>query len=605
MTHHRAGAFPPPLAAFAAAALGSGALLCVEETCWRLSGHSAELAALLPALSAYAVASGVLAAVLTFLRSWRTAVATPVVLTATVSAASALETTLDWPRSLALVAAVPAGLAVLGVALAARRKERWFLIGLSLITLVPWSTPPAVRSAPLRAPVRADLPDIVLIVMDTTRKDHLSVYGYPQATTPALESIGKDAAVYENAWSVAPWTSPSHASMLTGLLPSQHGVDGQNFPVFPSNLVSLPRVLAEAGYRTAGFVANPNLTAPGWSAQFHDYRPPYFRGRHLLIRALNRFVLGSGDPWVMGGTESVFRRARTWWDHHHRTVAPRFAMINVMDPHEPYRPPERYYRAFLPDVDPREAYAIDQDPLDSHARPGFSARQAEIVRGLYDAEIRAMDDHIGAFVDWLRSRGELDHTLVIVTADHGERLGERGLLGHEALMDAYLLRVPLIVRYPPVVPAERVRRLVQLDGLPGYVLHLVGLPVPASMNVHRLDRQDQVVVVAQHRMPAWFEASMLRRRPDMDVARFRGEWFFVANARYAYVCSPTNPRSPLCMLDDLQADPDWTHDCSEEHPEVVEALAKLGGRLPTFHGLQPAAQDPEALERLRSLGYAN
>jgi arylsulfatase A-like enzyme len=590
-----------PRAAFATAGLGCAALWCVEEWCWRLASHRSEPGAFFATLAALSLAAGLMAGAGTFLLPRRIAVAVPVFLAVTFSAGSALESTLAWRGPLAVAAAAPVGVAVaLGVS-SVRWPRGWLLpVAAVALTCAPGLGPRGARAA--RNPHQ---PDIVMIVMDTTRRDHLSVYGYPQPTTPALERLGQDAAVYDDAWSVAPWTAPSHASMLSGLLPAQHGVDGRSSPAFPPDVVSLPRLLSARGYHTGGFVANPNLAAPGWAEQFAEYRPPFFRGRHFLIRVVNRFALGSEDPWVLGSaTGRVFAHARVWWATH--GDASRFVLINVMDPHEPYRPPLPYYRQFLGDVEATEAYAVDQDPLDSHARPGFTPRQRSLVTRLYDAEIRAMDEHIGSFLEWLRGRGELDRTLVVVTADHGERLGERGLLGHEALMDPYLLRVPLIVRYPPTVRPEHVRRRVQLDGLPGYVLHLAGVPQPPVMSRHRLDRQDQVVVVAQHRMPEWFEGSMRRRRPDMDVAPFRGDWYFVADARFAYVCSLTNPHSPLCMLDDLEGDPEWTRDASGEHPEVSRALAERGRQLPAYRALgEPVTADPELLERLRSLGYAN
>jgi arylsulfatase A-like enzyme len=296
-------------------------------------------------------------------------------------------------------------------------------------------------------------------------------------------------------------------------------------------------------------------------------------------------------------------KARAWWAAHQGR--PRFAFVNLLDPHQPYRPPKDTFELFLPDVSYREAWEFDEDPVPYQLRPGLTPRQTRIVNQLYNAEIATMDRQIGAFLEWLRDRGDLDHTIVVITADHGEHLGERGILGHDLVLDPYVLRVPLIVRYPPKTQPSRITRRVQLDGVPGYVLHLAGLTAPPAMAQSALLSAEREIVRAQYQDPEWFVARLVRRNPAFDVKPYRGDWFFVADDRYAYSCAQGNLSSRVCSLNDMDEDPGWTRDTRSEHPDVLQRLQAVSDALPLFHPVHSSDVDPANAERLRSLGYVN
>ena len=293
--------------------------------------------------------------------------------------------------------------------------------------------------------------------------------------------------------------------------------------------------------------------------------------------------------------------ARAWWPD--QAGRPRFVFVNVLDPHHPYDPPSDDRARFLGGNDPREALAVPQEALHYFLEPGLSARQKQLLGALYDAEIASMDREIGLFIEWLRSRKELDRTILVVTSDHGERLGERGLVGHDLVMDPYILRVPLLVRYPPSVAPSRVKRRVQLDGLPGYIAHLARVPCSAAMDESALDRQDRKVVVAQYQDPSWFTRRLVARNPGFDVRPYTGDWFLAADERFVYVCSQLGGGSDDCVLNDSWTDPDWIHDAQRQHPAVVEELKQAVGRLPSFRPARARPIERDLLERIRSLGY--
>jgi arylsulfatase A-like enzyme len=441
--------------------------------------------------------------------------------------------------------------------------------------------------------------------MDTTRRDHVSLYGYPRRTTPNLEELAKDAAVYDDAWSLSNWTPASHATMFTGLLPAQHGVDGEAQPPFECDVARLPQVLHDAGYATGGFPANPNLLARGWERGFDDYHAPWVRGSHTWIALLNTLIDAHGDGWIFQhSTRRVLALARDWWAGH--SDRPRFLFVNLIDPHFPYRPPLPCYERFLPGTPIAAAEAVEQSPVRWFLHPGLTATERERVTALYDGELAALDEELGSFFDWLRRRGELDPAIVCVTADHGERLGERGMLGHDVFPDPTLLRVPLIARFPAKIAAERVTRRVQLDGLPGQILRWAGLDgpdAPGAMMERNLDEPGTPIVRAQLAEPRGFIERVLIEHPGADVSSLRGDLAFVCDGRFAWTGSSAAPDAPGVLVD-LRNDPESTRDVSADHPDVVATLARIGRRLTAFPAKRASEpRDPADEERLRASGY--
>ena len=499
-------------------------------------------------------------------------------------------------RGLLAALVLTAATAAVTVLIARSRRGRVALGSLTVVSVLAGITP---KPAPLTSSA-LDAPDIVLLVMDTTRRDRLSVYGYDQATSPNLETFAIKAQVYEDAWSVAPWTPPSHASMFTGLLPAEHGVDGQMAAPFPAGIATLPSILSDAGYRTAGFPGNANLMAPGWDRGFDVYLPADFEKNHSLIHQLNRVLLLTREPSRHARGARLFARAKTWWTS--ETDAPRFAFINLVEPHTPYLPPAELYDRFLPGIDREEAFEVmPRTRPNGSAAPPWTSREKEIVGKLYDAEVAGMDREIGRFLDWLAARGELDETLFVITADHGERLGERGLFGHALVMDPYLLRVPLLVRYPPRLKAAPMRKRVRLDGLPGYILYLAGIRAPEAMANKAFHLQDTRFAIAQHRPRAALVDDMLESDPRFDAERFREDWFWVASDRFALEWPAGGGAAGI--LTDLAADPNFQHDVAEDHADAAAALREVAQGMPRYGSSEWHDPAPELLERLKALGY--
>jgi arylsulfatase A-like enzyme len=352
-----------------------------------------------------------------------------------------------------------------------------------------------------------DAPNVLLIVLDTVRADHLSLYGYARPTSPNLTRLAQRGVRFERARAPAPWTLPSHASMFTGRWPHElsAGLTGPLDATEPTLAESLRR----SGYATAGFVANTTYCSAesGLSRGFVHYEDHTLDLRGLLrATALGKRLL---DPslacvqklavtfglggWIPPGNGKAFKDAAainadflSWLSG--RPRRPFFAFLNYFDAHHPYLLPEGVNRHF--GVRP-ESHA---DVLTLHRwwsldKRRLPPRDLALARDAYDDCIAYLDSQLGRLFDELDRRGILAHTLVIVTSDHGEQLGEHGLFGHASSLYSPEIHVPLVVVGPGGVPSGRcIGEPVSLRDLPATVTDVLGLPAKPSFPGRSLAR---------------------------------------------------------------------------------------------------------------------
>lgn len=305
-------------------------------------------------------------------------------------------------------------------------------------------------------------PSIVLIVLDTVRADHLQRYGYQRNTMPALERWADDAVVFRRAVSPGGWTAPTHASIFSGLTVSQHGVHYEGGKrVYYTNARDgvrwLPRILSDYGYYNLAVIANPFATQFG-------------------IRGFDRIVMSRRDGWYDSTVGSVvdhfspilnridddlcwrlpYLDAKQIVDITERAAPtdgrPVFLFVNMMDAHAPYTPPAEALE--LLDLEPDRRFRRFR----SHVALTRMARSAsredfEGLAELYDGELRWMDLQLERLLGWIDEKYGND-TVVIITSDHGEELGEDGRIGHEYGLPQRILHVPLLVRSPFMEPRE-------------------------------------------------------------------------------------------------------------------------------------------------------
>jgi arylsulfatase A-like enzyme len=292
-------------------------------------------------------------------------------------------------------------------------------------------------------------PSVLLVVLDTVRADHLSLYGYPHRTSPTLDALGAEAMVYTQAIAPGTWTPPSHASLFTGLMPSEHRVGhlregiGGGIRALDPGVPILAEAMAASGYRTAAYVANYGFLDPvfGLARGFEDYKRENLRPADRLATRVS--------GWIARDRPGPF-----------------FLFLNVMDAHGPHKAPPGYDRMFGPaDGLPAARAPAGPDPVEAARR---------IAQ--YDGEIRWIDDQLARIFDALRRVGRWDETMIVVTSDHGELFGEDGRWGHGGDPIRPLVRVPLIVKYPHGTPRGRDDRPVSLASVPASVLAVAGEP---------------------------------------------------------------------------------------------------------------------------------
>ncbi|GAB6861108.1 sulfatase [Haloplanus litoreus] len=316
--------------------------------------------------------------------------------------------------------------------------------------------------------------NVLFVVMDTVRADHLTPYGYDRPTTPGLAEFASEATVFEEAVAPAPWTLPVHASLFTGLYPSQHGADQEN--PYLEGATTLAETLSSAGYDTACYSSNAWITPYTHLTDGFDHQDNFFevmpgdllsgplarawktmndsdRLRTLADKLVSLgnvaheyFAGGEGadskTPAVVDRTMEFVEDSEDW-----------FAFVNLMDAHLPYHPPDEFAEEFAPGVD-STAVCQNSKEYNAGARDIDDEEWADI-RNLYDAEIAHIDAQLTRLFDWLRAEGEWDDTTVVVCADHGELHGEHDLYGHEFCLYDPLVNVPLMIKHPDLTADRR------------------------------------------------------------------------------------------------------------------------------------------------------
>ncbi len=348
-------------------------------------------------------------------------------------------------------------------------------LGVGLLTL-----PAALwRAWPVPPEAQAVGPNVLLITVDTLRADRIGVYGSSNRT-PAMDALAKTGARFEAVVSTAPLTQPAHLSILTGRPPHVTGVVSNGTDIGERRAL-LSRVLSERGWTTAGFVGGfPLHSRFGWGQDMGVYDDDFGEvpGLHRLnlVRAWDLFAQRSRTLRERRGSR-VVDRAVSWLDR--QDGAPFFLWLHLFDPHAPYEAPGH---TFDP---PTAGAALD---LPGYWPPSHRAiTSTEWLSEAYDAEVRYVDGQIGRLLAVLRHRGQLDETLVVLTADHGESLTEHGLLfDHGDDLMEPSLRVPLIFHWPGKVAPGVLRCLgSNMDTAPT-VLGLLG--ITDGLSRHGVDR---------------------------------------------------------------------------------------------------------------------
>lgn len=416
-------------------------------------------------------------------------------------------------------------------------------------------------------------PNVVVVVVDTLRFDHLGLYGYERRTSSKLDAFASDAIVMETSYSNAPWTKPSVASLFTSLRPSQHGAEQESSTNrLADSLITLPEVFRDTGYETVGISENPHVGADTGFAQ-----------------GFERFVLregfGADSAWVV--------KEMSRWFRERPTRRPFFLYLHFLDPHGPYA--SSIAQDFLDGRTTENPHVasgrVGQLAKDGGLKAPISDSDREYLEALYDAEIRNIDLDIESIFELLRENEVWEDSIVLVTSDHGEEFLDHGSLRHGYWLYDEALRVPMIWRVPGMKARRIPERVEHIDIAPT-LLDLIGIDEPLQFQGRSL----RPLFSGGALPPAPTVAQTSWRGIDRDAVR-DDRWKlivdFVGGTRELY---------------DLQNDPDEKNDLSIEEAERVARLEKLLEKLsrrPEDVSLEGARgeADPDLERSLRALGY--
>ena len=400
-----------------------------------------------------------------------------------------------------------------------------------------------------QAPKKLSPPDVFLVTIDTLRADHVHCYGYESIQTPALDSLAKDGIRFALAFTPSPITNTSHTSILTGLLPSTHGVTDFAVPLAPTH-TTLAELLKNKGYHTAAFIGavilDSKTLAPGLDRgfDFYDNFPAHPQTKSRWGRVERR------------GME-VIQHAEAWMTAH--PAGAHFVWIHLYDPHDPYEPPPPYSQTY-------------KDRL-------------------YDGEIAYADSALANFLAYLKKAGRYDNALIVVVGDHGEGLGEHHEDTHGIFLYDSTTHVPLIVKTPVRNNAGKVveAQVRTIDILPT-VTDLLHVPPPAELDGESLkpylasgETRDRV---------AFGETDYPLRFGWAPLRSVRSEGFKFIEA-------------PRPELYDLHADPKELTNHYEPSNATAQKfrgmLAEVRAKSVTPPSASPAS--PGANDQLNALGY--
>ncbi len=414
---------------------------------------------------------------------------------------------------------------------------------------------------------------VVLVSVDTLRADHLGLYGYARPTSPFLDALALESTVFEEAMSTSPWTLPAHASLLTGLYPSRHGLTSHE-RYLDSGLVTLAQLFSNAGYRTAAVVNSHNLSPVfGLDRGFQQYR---YVEELLSRREPSTEITDQAMEWVREAKESRL-----------------FLFLHYYDVHSDYVSLPEHESQFLR---PYQGIADGSTAqLAAHREGGAALSPADAPNLIdrYDAGIRQMDAEIKRFVGFLRERGVWEDTLFVLTSDHGEEFFEHGGVLHGQTQYQEAIRVPLVVRGPGVPRGKRVSAPLSLIDVTPTLLARGRIAAPAG-----LDGIDLA--------PLWHENGRIEDRVLFSEADHNNvEHDITRAARSGRFKLHFNRLSREYRLYDLASDGSEREDLSAKEEEAFRALAeKLDRFLESEREEAPVRiLSDEEIEKLRSLGY--
>jgi arylsulfatase A-like enzyme len=419
-------------------------------------------------------------------------------------------------------------------------------------------------------------PNVLVIIVDSLRADHLSPYGYSRDTSPYVNQLAQQGVLFENAVAPSSWTLPSHASMLTGLYPHEAHVELEKDDL-SANLPTLGEAMGKAGYRTAAFSANYFMFSRdhGFMHGFSHFEGYEQSAAGILEKIpLSEFIFTKLSHLTTGvagaffglknaaGADKISEDALDWIAQGRR---PFFVVLNYFDVHDPVMPPATYQHIYTTNADARNQSMHFEENCDSEKALCNKERQQFI--DTYDGSMRFVDDSVRHLLSQLNQLGMLQNTIVVFTSDHGQEFGDHGFFGHEKSLYRQEIQVPLIVWRPGSIPASvRITTPVSLTDLPATVLDLVSpeqMKTLPGRSLAELWRSSEPASEWHNPMPElarlhWF---------DKDAPNYNGPVRSIVTPDWQYIRQQGKD-----LLFDWKADPAEANDLCASQPVVCADL---------------------------------
>ena len=433
-------------------------------------------------------------------------------------------------------------------------------------------------------------PDIVLIVIDSLRPDHLGCYGYHPPTSPGIDTLAGGGVRCELALSTTSWTLPAHAALFTGLFDSTHGLVTNGLRL-SRHATTLAQCLARRGYRTAGFFGGPYLHPDFGLAQgFETWESCMTPQTEALIAGGQ--LGGESAHEDVSGPRTVAAIGRFLEKPDPR---PLFLFVHLFDVHYDYSPPPEDVLPFYPDYDGTTSFAhLDSNPAISK---DMSPRDRQHLLALYDGEIRFTDRNLTRILALLGQQRSDRGRLLVVTADHGEEFFEHGNKGHQSSLYDEQVRIPLVWNWPGHLPQDTlVRDPVRIIDIMPTLLAVAGVEDPPRMQGRNLWPLLTGRPLPQE--PALLELLVDKndvralRQPESKIIDWRGQ--FSVTYGYHMIRDRFESRP-------FGVDQDWVVKGNQELQRQLELNAQLRGQLGTPP--EPLELSPELDARLHQYGY--
>lgn len=436
-------------------------------------------------------------------------------------------------------------------------------------------------------------PNIVLIIMDTARQDHLSCYDYGRKTTPVLEKLARNSTVYHKAYTPAGWTSPAHASLFTGLYPIAHGISQENW-VLSEELITIAEILSTGGYETIGIVENPVLAVPNnFDQGFQHYHETWIEEEenpdiNIAVSIFQKFISSRNQQ------------------------KPFFTFINFIEPHAPYNSSGPFYETFLSD----RSIKLEHNMWLEYFLGKFEFSEMEIshLLELYDAEILYTDFLIGQIIKSLRKHDLWRDTVFIVTSDHGENISDHEMMDHVFSVHESIIKIPLIIHYPKLFPpgTKDYDPVLLLDIFPT-LLHLSGIDkdyfLSQGLDLLENNRGGRKIFAEYYYPTQAINCFPEEEQEDIRLERFKRRIKAVIDGGFKFIWGSDGVHE----LYDLEKDPKEEVNLINEKKFInqkqmlMEALENYIKNYQINSTISPedslGKMDSKTLEALRALGY--